>query len=370
MAAYFVFCFVILAGLVSSLPSTQVPSDDFPSFEVYIERFSKSYDAREFQIRKSIYETRVSEFKQHNKAPTASTKGVNKFADFSEQELKSMFGFDKTLARHLRAKRLGTYDFDSVRRSNVNISALPAAVDWTTTKALTAVKNQGGCGSCWAFAGTEAIESNVFLETGQLFTLAPQQYVDCVVNKNDCGGTGGCQGATPDLLFEFAQTNGGYLETQYPYTARDGKCKALNQPKVKIAGWSDVDSNSVEGLMAAVVQQPVTVGVAASTWPFYSKGVLSFAECEADLNHAVLLVGYGTDPVHGDYWKIQNSWGTSWGENGFIRLARSASDATNCKTDSSPADGFGCKGGPATVQVCGTCGILYLPSYPIGGSVV
>jgi len=119
-------------------------------------------------------------------------------------------------------------------------------------------------------------------------------------------------------------------------------------------------------LTAAVLQQPVAVSVAASNWATYGGGVFNYTECDTIINHAVLLVGYGVDPAAGPYWKIQNSWGPDWGENGFMRLQRS----TDCGIDTKPLDGTGCAGGPSQITVCGTCGILSDSVYPVGGNVV
>lgn len=341
------------------------------TFEQYIAKYHKNYEAKDYQIRKSLFEERLTQIQLHNAQPKKSHfKDVNNLTDWTDSEMRSLLGFDKNLAMHRRVERHGINFFRTLAKSPKQATSLPASVDWTLTGALTPVKNQGGCGSCWAFAGTEAIESNVFIETGRLFTLAPQQYVDCVTNSDDCGGSGGCEGATPDLLFEYATKNGAYNETQYPYQGQDNTCKNLTSPVAIIGGWADVSSNDPVALQQAVVNGPVTVGVAAASWGAYGGGVLQFEDCDADIDHAVLLVGYGTDPEQGDYWKIQNSWGPGWGENGFIRLARHADDNKRCKEDAKPSDGFGCKNGPKEVKVCGTCGILYLPSYPFGGRVI
>merc|ERR1719409_2449179 len=120
------------------------------------------------------------------------------------------------------------------------------------------------------------------MATKQKVILAPQEFVDCAPNPKHCGGDGGCEGSTPDLLFEYAIKAGATTETSYPYAA-------------KITGYQDVKTNDYDSLMAAIAKQPVTIGVAADKWGLYSKGVFPFKSCGTDIDHAVLLVGYGTD---------------------------------------------------------------------------
>jgi len=341
-----------------------------PDFHSYVKQFNKNYDPLEYSVRQKIFDARIQAILTHNAKGLSHMYGVNNMTDWREDEVASLFGFDRVMNDHRRALR--SHNRVSVPLTQRNISAsLPAAVNWALSNATTPVKNQGGCGSCWAFAATSSIESDIFIETGHLPILAPQLYVDCVSNSDECGGTGGCAGATPEILFDYAEKNGARLEEEYPYTAQEGVCLAGRTNKVAIIdGFVDTLPNDHNALMAAVVRQPVTISVAANTWSLYSTGVLKFEECDADLNHAVLLVGYGTDPVHGDYWLVQNSWGPGWGEGGFIRLERTANDGSRCREDAKPHDGSACKGQDLPVTACGTCGMLYSPSYPTGGKML
>jgi len=240
---------------------------------------------------------------------------------------------------------------------------------------VTAVKDQGHCGSCWTFAATECLESIVAIETGTLFTLSEQEFVSCVLNPDECGGTGGCEGATMELAYEYAEANGLVTEWTTPYTSYngvDGNCTLGNADlPVRVAGISGYEvtaQNDYGELMHAIANVgPVGITVDASKWSSYAGGVFDGCNQESpELDHGVLLVGYGTDPVAGDYWLVRNSWGPVWGENGYIRLARTADEGGRCGTDVAPADGTGCKDGPDSVEVCGTCGILYDASYPTG----
>lgn len=335
------------------------------SFDTYCADFGKNYtNPTEYAKRQEIFDAAVAQVEAHNAGDDTFKLGINHLSDYTKEEQKALRGFNKFAHR----RSLAASNSAPVGYSG---AALADSIDWVAKGATTPVKNQGGCGSCWAFSGTEAIESNVFLNTGKKLILAPQEFVDCAPDTRECGGTGGCEGSTPQLLFDYASQAGAVEESKYAYTARDGKCKMGSlTPSANITGYKNVESNNYQALMEAVNKQPISIGVAAQSWGMYSSGVLSFAKCDADIDHAVLLVGYGTDSALGDYWKVQNSWGAGWGEHGFIRLARSANDDSNCKTDANTGDGFGCKGDPKTAKVCGTCGILYANAYPVGGKLI
>lgn len=252
-----------------------------------------------------------------------------------------------------------------------NVTALPDSVDWRDQGAITPVKNQGSCGSCWAFASTETLESHHFLKNGDLPILAPQQLVDCTPNPDHCGGTGGCEGATAELAYTYLaniSANGGQTtESQYPYTARDGQCKdASTTAAAKITGFQKLIENSYDDVITTLANVgPIAVAVDASRWSFYGGGI--FNSCNnnvnIDIDHLVQLVGYGVDGST-PYWLVRNSWGEGWGEKGYIRLERHDQDQY-CGTDNTPLDGSGCSGGPPSVEVCGMCGVLYDTVIPL-----
>lgn len=329
------------------------------SFDEFVNKFNKGYSIElpEYWRRKKIYEKRIEEFKQHNNDVSNTwKKGINEFADWTDEDLKSLRGLKSSLIPANINGEVPKLD-----------GPLADSLNWCDKGACTPVKNQGSCGSCWAFAGTESIESDIFVETGKLPILAPQEFVDCAPNPNHCGGTGGCEGSTADLLFNYSITSPGIaLEADYRYTARDGSCKiSTTKVAAKIKGFTVVKSNDADALMAAVNKQPVAVNVAASSWSFYSGGIVSFKKNALILDHVVQLVGYGSENGK-DYWLVRNSWGPNWGEKGFIRLERS----TECGTDTRNQDGVGCKNDPKEVTVCGVNGILYACSYPTGGELV
>ena len=197
---------------------------------------------------------------------------------------------------------------------------LPASVDWTAKGAVTPVKNQGQCGSCWAFSATGAVEGAHAINKGHLVSLSEQQLVDC----SGSYGNQGCNGGLMDSAFKYIIQNGGICsEEAYPYEGRDSKCRSNSCTAVtKIGGFYDVPADNADALQAAVAKQPVAVAIEAdsSCFQFYSSGVLECA-CGSALNHGVLAVGYGEEGGK-PFWNVKNSWGESWGAGGYIKMLR------------------------------------------------
>jgi C1A family cysteine protease len=216
--------------------------------------------------------------------------------------------------------------------------ALADAVDWTSKGAVTPVKNQGQCGSCWSFSTTGALEGAFEIASGNLVSLSEQQFVDCDTVDS------GCSGGLMDNAFTFAKSNAICTEASYPYKATRGTCAAasctVGLAKGTVTGYKDVSPDSESAMMSAVSQQPVSIAIEAdkSVFQLYKSGVLQ-SSCGSSLDHGVLLVGYGTEDGT-DYWKVKNSWGSSWGDAGYVKLLRG-------------------KGGS------GECGLLKQASYPV-----
>jgi len=231
------------------------------------------------------------------------------------------------MPEEFKARMTGGYRTKEKRSHNVDLSLLtrvgaPDSVNWTAQGAVTAVKDQGQCGSCWAFSTTGSTESVVFQKTGSLPSLSEQQLVDC----SGAEGNQGCNGGLMDYGFEYIIRNKGIAaESAYPYTAKDGSCKGGQTSVATITGYSDVPARSDTALVNAIVQQPIAVAIEAdqNSFQFYTSGVMT-AACGTALDHGVLAVGYGTDSVGGDYYTVKNSWGASWGSHGYILLGRGA----------------------------------------------
>jgi len=313
-----------------------------------------------------LFEARRADVIAHNNQDGVSwKKGINKFSDLTVAEFKASLGHSSSMSRTMRA---------SMPEANLPpmVGDLPTSVDWRLQKIVTPVKDQGGCGSCWAFAAVETIESTLAQVTGTQTLLSPQNMVSCTPNPQHCGGTGGCAGATSELGYQYVADKGIASEKDYPYRGVTGKCDETKPKTAHIHSFVKLPENNYTALLQAIATiGPIAVSVDAEPWMSYSRGV--FTGCglsRIDINHAVQLVGYGTDAGK-DYWIVRNSWGSFWGENGYIRIFKhSDGDSKWCGPDPSPADGTGCDGGPSEVTVCGSCGIWYDSSYPIGASLL
>lgn len=247
---------------------------------------------------------------------------------------------------------------------------------------MQSIQNQGGCGSCWAFAAATVLRahSEIYQDDRQ---FSVQQIVSCTPNEKQCGGTGGCSGATAELAMEYVMQNGCVSEDEFPYKEADVACPSqmkstgpftasfMNLEVAKDAtkggeafglmGWTKLPENKMEPVQRALVEWgPIAVSVSAGySWNAYWNGILTSCTKDAVIDHAVTLVGYGADSDV-KFWRLQNSWGRDWGESGFVRIARVDDEETEqCGWDNQPEMGSGCKGGPEKVRVCGTCGILY-----------
>jgi cathepsin L len=370
-----------LVGNAAAAPKRErLVASDY-SFDEYQKDFRRKYaSAEETIMREKIFRETQKRVITHNARGTSWRESLNEFSDRTAEEMKQRTGIDRSMMAQQKQSQQGR------KPKKVDRSSLPDSVDWRTQGVVTSIKNQGHCGSCWAFAATEALESHVAIATGALFTLSEEEFVACMPNPAECGGTGGCSGATMELAFQFAIDTGLVSEWTAPYTSYFGEdggpsvnatmCQltaegyALSDNTVAgITGFHTLASNDYDELMDAVANiGPVAITVDASTWKNYYGGIYDGCNQESpELDHGVLLVGYGTDAAAGgDYWLVRNSWGPTWGEDGYIRLARTANEGERCGVDVVPLDGTGCKDGPANITVCGTCGILYDTVYPTG----
>jgi cathepsin L len=318
------------------------------SFEDFQVDFNRGYGATESANRRELFNTALAKVNEQNELYTAGKSTwwatINDFSDQSEEEFAAMKGKAPAPIAH-PSIRLG-------KTQN------PTRKDWREDGVVSAVKDQGGCGSCWAFAATECVESHYMIATKDEAILAPQYYVNCVVNDKGCGGTGGCEGAIAELAFNLTAQVGIPLEKDLPYKGRDASCGTYPEA-VTCDGYHHLSPNDPDELETALATVgPVAVSVAAN-WGMYGGGVYeggcSSNSCSID--HAVLAVGYDED-----YWLIRNSWGSSWGEKGYIRLTRKHDKDTF--TDTRPADGFACKPYPDTQTVAGESGVLSDSAYP------
>jgi len=289
-----------------------------------------SYSSKaEHDMRFEIFKDNMEKIKEHNSGDHSWFMKITQFTDMKPKEFK-----DYVACGNLNHKP-SEHVFEAPR--DYHKTAVDS-IDWVTKGAVTPVKNQASCGSCWAFSTTGALEGRTFCSTGVLQSLSEQELVDC--SKQNAG----CNGGLMDYAFAFVKTNGGLCsETDYPYIARKHfLCKDSTCTKYdKNTGYVDVAQASAS-LEAAVAQGPVAIAIEAdeSNFQNYGGGVLT-AACGTSLDHGVLAVGYGTDGAD-NYWKVKNSWGADWGESGYIRLCK------DCGANNG----------------AGQCGILTSASYP------
>jgi len=344
------------------------------AFEKFEHDFGKKYVNQAERIRRfAIFAENIKKIERHNAQGHSWTMGVNHFADLTDEEFKANYlnGYTNLLQPGGASAKARTHDID--------VKQLPESVDWREQGAVTEVKDQGSCGSCWAFAALHQIESYVKLNGGDLKDLSAQQITSCTPNPLKCGGTGGCFGSIPQLAYSYIQLFGLATEADYSYTSGlygdTGDCDfdpAVTKPYATLRGFESLPKNDQEAVMEHLATKgPLAVAVAANDWSRYALGV--FDGCNYDrnveLNHAVQLVGYGTDPVEGDYWLLRNSWSEYWGEGGYIKLKRET--VAQCGTNSSPLSGVACIGDGVSEQyVCGQCGVLFDTNYPIGAEAL
>jgi C1A family cysteine protease len=280
----------------------------------------------------------------HNSQNLSYQLGHNLFSGLNSSEFAELMNF-KENSQILLTKSNTKYNFDII----TDLSQPPSSVDWTMNGAVTPVKDQGQCGSCWSFSTTGALEGAYEIKYGKLVSFSEQQLVDCDNLKNG-GNNHGCNGGLMDSAFKWISSNGGLCsESAYPYVS--GVTKTANTCQTtctKISGstivkYVDVTPGSDNTMMYALSQQPVSVAIEAdqSSFQLYRSGVFT-GDCGTNLDHGVLLVGYGTDNGV-DFYKIKNSWGTGWGENGYIRIGR----------------------GTQYNNGQGQCGVLLEGSYPV-----
>jgi C1A family cysteine protease len=324
----------IALAAIAAMASAETPRERLEvMFVEHMQKYSLDFQhGKEFVERLEIFIQEVESIEKHNADSSKTyTRGLNQFSHLTESEWKDAVRLGSTRPPNLRRNPLGAIHGEPLEDP-------PASVDWVAQGAVTPVKNQGQCGSCWSFSTTGSLEGAYFLKNGNLKSFSEQELVSCDTTDN------GCNGGWMDDAFAWIKQNGGIqTESDYPYTSGagvSGSCKGTGNSVAGSApsSYTDVQAGSASALMSAVAQQPVSVAIQADQLAFksYSGGVLT-GTCGTSLDHGVLAVGYGT--LNGvDYWKVKNSWGPTWGEDGYILIERNANDK---------------------------CGILLAASYPV-----
>jgi len=283
-------------------------------FTKFMTQFNKQYTADELFARYDNFKLRYERVQTHNADTTQTSQlGIHSYSDLSQDEMKAKLNGYKASdsPKHFAPK--------ATRSQLVN---LPMSVDWRTKGAVTDIKDQGQCGSCWAFSATGSMEGAFFLAHSELYSLSEQQLMDCSVKEGDES----CNGGLMDYAFQFVIDNKGIcLEADYPYLAKDEACKKGCKNYVTITNYTDVVSGDEASMPAFAAMQPISIAIEADQPIFqdYRSGVLNGSSCGTNLDHGVLIVGYDHDNKTGlDYWIVKNSWGKSWGMEGYVWLSR------------------------------------------------
>jgi C1A family cysteine protease len=275
---------------------------------------AKNYAPQEIFYRFEVFKSNMDFIEEWNNANHTSTVELNKFADLTSAEFAMIYnGLKPELARGAKIASL----------SDLPETYPSGSKDWRQAGAVTGVKDQGQCGSCWAFSTTGSMEGVIKIVHGSLTSLSEQALVDCSTSY----GNMGCNGGLMDNAFKYAMAKGLPTEASYPYTSgttgKGGTCKTYTMSAyTKLTGYKDV-AHTADALGAADDIEPVSVAIQANQPAFqlYKGGVIT-SGCGQQLDHGVLVAGYGQDPTAGPYWLVKNSWGTSWGLNGYVLISR------------------------------------------------
>jgi len=292
------------------------------AFEQFIKDFDKSYSDLEKAERFGIFAKNFQYIQEENAKGNSFELGITKFADLTSEEFSNHLGYVPSGKAFEGLPYLGRHEASGAE--------LPTSVDWTKEGAVTPVKNQGQCGSCWSFSTTGALEGALKIATGKLVSLSEQQFVDCAGGSF---GNMGCKGGSMDEAFKYAEQFGICTEESYAYIAKDGSCHAtscqVGLPKGSVVGFKDV-AHDEQSLMEAVAKGPVSVAIEANlpSFQLYKGGIMG-GVCGAQLDHGVLIVGYGEEDGQ-KYWFVKNSWGPAWGVNGYIKLLKGKSGDGEC----------------------------------------
>jgi len=304
----------IFVGLLICLASADVIEDQFGQ---WLTDNQKTYTGDDYQYRLNVFKSNLQLVQYYNKGEGKPVYGVTKFMDLTPEEFRG---------QHLMPKGKIQHKADAEIIPLPEATDVPVRFDWNDKKAVTPVYDQGQCGSCWAFSATEAIESQWFLAGHTLVSLSPQQIVDCDKGRGDLG----CNGGDTPTAYEYVISAGGMdTMTEYPYTAEDDTCAfKASDIAASIKNWTYItqNKNETEMQLKLLANGPLSICVDAESWQFYIGGVISDL-CGDSLDHCVLITGY--DDAYVDWvdetvqiWKIRNSWGADWGEDGYVYVER------------------------------------------------
>ncbi|XP_007089067.1 procathepsin L-like [Panthera tigris] len=311
------FLAALCLGIASAAPQLNQSLDELWSQWKATHR--KLYGMDEEGWRKEVWEKNMKMIRQHNwehrQGKHSFTVAMNGFGDMTNEEFKQVMN-GLQMQKHKKGKVFQAPLF----------AKIPSSVDWREKGYITPVKDQGPCGSCWAFSATGALEGQMFRKTGKLVSLSEQNLVDC----SQAEGNEGCNGGLMNNAFQYVKDNGGLdSEESYPYHAQDESCKYKPQDSAaNDTGFFDIPQQEKALMVAVATKGPISVGIDAShfTFQFYHEGIYYDPDCSSeDLDHGVLVIGYGTEigqSINNTYWIVKNSWGANWGIDGYIKMAK------------------------------------------------
>ncbi|CAF4820191.1 unnamed protein product [Rotaria sp. Silwood1] len=327
MKLVIILCVLFVGAYCAPVPNEQL-NDQWNSFK---KLHGKKYNFVEEGHRRSIWEANLAKIQKHNQEANSGihtyTVGMNEYGDLTDEEFQNKMNGFKMLAKS------ETTNFDNQRLLFSSNGTIPDAVDWRRQGYVTPVKNQGQCGSCWAFSATGALEGQYFARTKSLVSLSEQNLVDC----SGQFGNMGCSGGLMTRAFQYIQYNQGInTRISYPYEARNGICRfQIGSVGATSSGFVNIPSMDEYALQVAISNiGPISVAIDAShsSFQFYRSGVYNEQQCSStQLNHGVLVVGYATSGSQ-QYYIVKNSWGTSWGQQGYILMSRNSNNQCGIAT--------------------------------------
>ncbi|CAI9782057.1 unnamed protein product [Fraxinus pennsylvanica] len=309
---FFTILVISISALVPQSMSRIIPETSMMGrHEKWMARYGREYkDNVEKEKRYRIFKANVEYIDVNNAEDKPYKLSINQFTDQTNEEFKKAHIFYRNLF-NTKSSAATSFEYE-------NFSDVPPSIDWRKKGAVTSIRD-AICGA-WTFPAVDTVEGITKIKRGKLYTLSVQEIVDC---NNE--GKDGCTGGFTSEAFEFIKQHGLTTESIYPNKGNVSTCdpKKEAEPVVKINGYENVPVNSEEALMKAASKQPVAVTVDAkgADFQFYSSGIFT-GQCGTTLDHGVTLVGYGTEKGKLKYWIIKNSWGTTWGEDGYMRLQK------------------------------------------------